>query len=69
MYKNIIDSRLIFNIGEYGIIRVKEESRFDNGTLLGTSIWYDVCLDHGNGDIVYSSQQLEEAKQWAKENM
>lgn len=68
MYKNIIDTRLMAKIGEYGIVRVKEELRFDNGTLLGTSVWYDVCLDHGDGDIVCSCGKLNEAKKWAKEN-
>lgn len=68
MYKEIIDTRLVTKIGEYGIVRSKEGLRLDNGNLCGTSIWYDVCLDHGDGDIVTSYKALKEAKKWAKEN-
>ena len=68
MYKRVIDTRLMAKIGEYGVVRSKEELCLDNGTLCGTSIWYDVCLEHGDGDIVYSCGKLNEAKRWAKEN-
>jgi hypothetical protein len=30
---------------------------------------YDVCLGHGEGDIVYSCEKLNEARKWAKENI
>lgn len=69
MYKEIIDTRLIIKIGEYGIIRSKEELMLDNGKPLGAEVWYDVCLDHGDGDIVASFEDVNKAKQWAKENM
>lgn len=69
MYKNIVDARLMAKIGEYGIVRVKEELRFNAGSVAKREVWYDVCLDQGEGDIVTSFNNIKAAKQWAKENM
>ena len=68
MYMEKEDS-VIQIIGEYGIIKSVEQMHLDNGNKIGDKlIWYDVCLENGNGDIVYSCQKLKEARKWAKEN-
>lgn len=67
MTKEIMSADIIKVIGEYGIVKVKEKL-FINGKPWKVSIWYDVCLDHGNGDIVTSYKTLREATKWAKED-
>ena len=69
MYKEVLENKIVKIIGEYGIVKAKEQMYFDNYTKLGREIiWYDVCLENGYGDIVYSCQKLKEACRWAKEN-
>ena len=69
MYKKIEDVRLIQLIGDYGIVRVTEQTYWSNGKKHNKpNVWYDVCLDHGNGDIVISFKKLTDAAMWAKEN-
>ena len=69
MEKKTIDSFLVEIIGEYGIIRSREKWYWDNGKVCGgTQIWYDVCLDKGEGDIVASFDKIRNARKWAKEN-
>ena len=68
MYRNIIDHNLVYIIGEYGIIKVKEETVWDNGTTSGQKTVYDVCLEYGEGDIVASFNYIKDARKWAKEN-
>ena len=56
-------------IGEYGIVRTIEQMFSDNGKKIGNkTVWYDVCLENGDGDIVFSCQTLKDARKWAKEN-
>ena len=69
MQKKILNSEVIEIVSEYGIIKSKEELLFDNGKSLNVvETWYDVALEHGDGDIVYSCDTLKEAKKWIKEN-
>ena len=69
MYTEILDSQIVQCVGEYGIVRSVEQTYLDNGNKIGGKVtWYDVCLDHGNGDIVFSCKTLKNARMWAKEN-
>lgn len=69
MEKKTIDSFKVETIGDYGIIMCREKWYWDNGKVCGgTQTWYDVCLDHGNGDIVASFDKIRAARKWAKEN-
>lgn len=67
MEKKILNTKLVYTIGEYGIVKSEEELLFDNGDSFGVrETWYDVCLYNGDGDIVASFTTLKEAQQWAR---
>ena len=66
MEREILSCELVETIGEYTIVKSKETVA--NVLHKQTIIWYDVCLDNGDGDIVYSSKKLHYARKWAKEN-
>lgn len=68
MEKRVINSELKEVIGEYGIVKVKEQTIWSNGKVCGSTIIYDVCLEQGEGDIVASFRKIKDAKKWAKEN-
>lgn len=68
MERKVVNSELKETIGEYGIVKVKEQTIWDNGKVFGSKIIYDVCLEQGEGDIVASFSKISEAKKWAKEN-
>lgn len=68
MERKVVDSIVVNVIGEYGIVRVIENTLWNNGKVFGKKILYDVCLDRGEGDIVASFDRLIEARKWAKEN-
>jgi hypothetical protein len=69
MHKETLECKLMQVIGQYGILKFTEQYYLDNGKKFGgKKIVYDVCLEHGEGDIVYSCKKLNEARKWAKEN-
>lgn len=69
MYKRTEETKVMQTIGQYTIIKSVVQAYWDDGTRAGRMHnWYDVCLDGGNGDIVYSCDKLNEARKWAKEN-
>lgn len=68
MERKIVNVELKEIIGEYGVVKVKEQTILDNGKVFGSKIIYDVCLEHGDGDIVASFDKLKDARKWAKEN-
>ena len=68
MYRRIVDHNLVYLIGEYGIVKVKEETIWDNGKVSCRKTVYDVCLECGEGDIVASFDHIKDARRWAKEN-
>lgn len=68
MYRQTIDSSIVETIGEYGIVKYKEKTYFDNGKSFGTHSGYDVALEHGDGDVVASFKYIKDARKWAKEN-
>ena len=68
MYKTTLLTEIKQIIGDYGIVKVKEQLHWQNGDKIGGPItWYDVCLDKGNGDIVASYQSIVRAREWARE--
>lgn len=68
MERKVVDASIVETIGEYGIAKVKEETVWNNGKVFGKKTFYDVCLEHGEGDIVASFNKLNDARKWAKEN-
>lgn len=69
MWKKVLESKIIEMVGEYGIVKSKEQNYLSNGAKDGKAkTWYDVCLDGGDGDIVASFNKITEARKWAKEN-
>ena len=68
MERKVVDSTVVERVGEYGIVKVKEKTIWNNGKVFGKQVFYDVCLAHGDGDIVASFKALKMARQWAKEN-
>ena len=68
MERKVVDASIVNIIGEYGIAKIKEQSIWNNGKVFGSKIFYDVCLDKGEGDIVASFDKIKDAKMWAKEN-
>lgn len=68
MERKVVDSFVVNIVGEYGIVRIVENTIWNNGKVFGKRVLYDVCLDKGEGDIVASFEKLIEARKWAKEN-
>ena len=68
MERKVVDSIVVNIVGEYGIVRIVEHTVWNNGKVFGKRVLYDVCLEHGDGDIVASFEKLIEAHKWAKEN-
>ena len=68
MERKVVDSFVVALVGEYGIVRVVEHITWNNGKVFNKHIIYDVCLEHGEGDIVASFYKIKEARKWAKEN-
>lgn len=68
MERRVVESYIVEVIGEYGIAKVKEETVWDNKKVFGRKTFYDVCLEHGEGDIVASFNKISEARKWSKEN-
>ena len=69
MDKIILSCDIVDVIGEYGIQKTRERTLDFDGKPFGKiQVWYDICLEQGNGDMVESRRTLKEARQWAKEN-
>ena len=69
MYKQVLTNEIVDTINKCTIIKTKEKHLDYMGTLYGhTEVWYDVCLDNGEGDVVASFKTVKEARKWAKED-
>ena len=69
MVTEVISAETIDTIGKYTIVKTKERAINVNGRPCGRiKIWFDVCLDDGEGDIVASYHSIKEAREWVKEN-
>ena len=70
MRKEIMETKVMQTIGAYTIVKSVEQMYWDDGRRAGRAhIWYDICLDGGNGDIVASYDKLNEARKWAREDI
>ena len=69
MYKETIKRKVIQTIGEYTIVKIKEQTYFEDGTKFGKAdIVYDICINGSGGDIVHYCNTLRDARKWAKEH-
>lgn len=68
METRVVEASIVETIGEYGVVKIKEETIWNNGNVFSRKTFYDVCLEHGDGDIVASFNKLKDARNWAKEN-
>ena len=69
MNKETLECKLMQVIGQYGIIKCIERQLFGTKMKPGRKYTiYDVCLDRGDGDIVYSCEKIIDARKWAREN-
>ena len=68
MERRVIYFNVVELIGEYGIVKSKEQLVWNNGKVFSTKVFYDVALNQGYGDIVASFNNVGEARAWAKEN-
>ena len=68
MERKVVEASIVDIIGEYGIAKIKEDTVWNNGKVFGSKTFYDVCLEHGDGDIVASFDKIKDARKWAKEN-
>lgn len=67
--RELISSEIVETIGEYTIVKTKERMLDANGKPYGRiHVWFDVCLNSGDGDIVASYDNIRAARKWAKEN-
>ena len=67
MYRKVLESAILHTIGEYTITKSVEQVYFDNGIKCGKPvIWYEACLDGGDGDIVFSCNDLNMAVEWTE---
>ena len=67
MYRKTIESEIKQTVGEYTIVKSVEQVYFDNCVKCGNAqTWYDVCLDNGDGDIVFSCDKLSDANKWIR---
>lgn len=66
--KEVISNEVIYYIEGYAIVKSKERILDENGKPFGMVVWYDICADSGEGDIVASFKTLKEAREWIKEN-
>lgn len=67
MYRKIQELKQMQIIGDYTIIKSIEQMYLADGRRFGReSIWYDIYLDEGEGDMVASFKKLNEARKWAR---
>lgn len=68
MGKVVIDSKKVKEINSLGIFRCAEKDLNFEGAPYGhTIVWYDVCADNGEGDIIDSFKTLSSAEKFARE--
>ena len=65
MFRKVLESEILQTVGEHTIVKSVEQVYFDNCTKCGKpTTWYDVCLDNGDGDIVFSCSNKDMAIEW-----
>ena len=67
MFRKTLSSEIIKTIGEFTIVKSVEQEYYFDCTKCGPPrTWYDICLDDGDGDIVFSCTDLDMAIDWAE---
>lgn len=62
-----LSAALIETVNGFGIVRCEEKEVNSYGELVGhKKVWYDVCDDNGEGDILESYKTLKAARNAAK---
>ena len=65
MFRKVLESEIKTTIGEFTIVKSIEQVYFDDCTKCGKeTTWYDVCLNGGDGDIVFSCSDMSMAIEW-----
>lgn len=61
-------AKKVAELNGFGIIRCEEKKVNVDGETYGQmNVWYDVCLDNGDGDIIESFKTLNAAKKFARD--
>ena len=69
MYRKTEKTKVMQTVGVYTIVKSIEQLYWDNGERFGSAeVWYDICLNGGDGDIVASFDRLNEAQKWVRSN-
>ena len=67
MFRKTLSSEIVTTIDEYTIVKSVEQEYYYDCTKCGKPrTWYDICLDNGDGDIVFSCTDLDMAIDWIK---
>lgn len=62
-----IECKVVELINGLGILKTIERAVDHTGKAYGQkTVWYDVCMDKGDGDMLESFKTLREAKSFAK---
>ena len=62
-----LDYSNVYGVGEIMVVRCVEKEVDLDGNLVGhPHVWYDVNLDHGNGDTIESFKTLTKAKEFVR---
>ena len=68
MFRKVLKSEIKKTIRDFTIVKSVEQVYFDDCTKCGeATTWYDVCLDGGCGDIVFSCSDMDMAIEWIEE--
>ena len=57
-----VSADIIFRAKGLGIVKCKQRREDIDSNLVGhTQVWYDICQDNGDGDIIESKKTLAQA--------
>lgn len=63
-----LEAKKVAELNGLGIIRCEEKKvNLDGMTYGHVNVWYDVCLDNGEGDMIESFKTLNAAKKFARD--
>lgn len=58
---------VVYEEEDLAVVRCEEREEDYDGNLVGrVHVWYDVCQDYGDGDIIESFKTLRESKNFIK---
>ncbi len=63
-----LNSKVVEIVNDLAIIRFEEKKVDYDGNVYGhTLVWYEVCVDRGEGDTIECFKTLRAAKKYAEE--